>query len=57
MAPMISDILENDSAPGQKMASLMTRLRCDAGDKSTLTSYQVATDTVTLLQSIVAEAK
>jgi len=35
----------------------MTRLRNDAGDKSTLTSYQIATDTVTLLQSVVADAK
>jgi len=57
MASMISDILPMESVPGQRMASLMKRLRCDADDKSTLTSYQVATDTVALLQSIVAEAK
>jgi len=35
----------------------MTRLRNDAGEKSSLTSYQIATETVILLQSVVAEAK
>lgn len=58
MSPSVEGVLEAASpALGKNMTSLMTRLRCDAGEKSTLTTYQIATETVTLLQSVVAEAK
>ena len=59
MAPATGCDLEAASEAESKMSSLMKRLRSDAGvqQSTSLTSYQIATETVTLLQSIVAEAK
>jgi len=59
MAPAAGCDLEAASEAESKISSLMNRLRSDAGvqQSTSLTSYQIATETVTLLQSIVAEAK
>jgi len=55
---MSDTALDSSSIVAQKMASLMNRLRGDAGDKtSSLSSYQIALQTVTLLQLVVKESK
>lgn len=59
MAPNASAaILDSSSPAGQKMASLMNRLCGDAGEKSSsMSSYQIAMQTVNLLQLVVKESK
>ena len=51
--------LESTSPAEQGMTAMMNRLRCDAGGQkeSSLSSYQIAAQTVTLLQTVVEEAK
>ena len=59
MAPSESAfLLDSSSLVGQKVVSLMNRLRSDAGEKSTyMSSYQIAMQTVNLLQLVVKESK
>lgn len=50
--------LDSTSAVGQKLASFINRLRSDAGgNAASLSSYQIAMQTVTLLQAVVKESK
>lgn len=50
--------LDSTSAVGQKLASFINRLRSDAGgNAASLSSYQIAMQTVTLLQAVVKEFK
>jgi len=51
--------LESTNPAEQGMTAMMNRLRCDAGGQkeSSLSSYQIAAQTVTLLQTVVEESK